>query len=94
VNTFDGQEYRFLFDAQAALNSVKADVAAGKITLNPTEKDALNKAIQSYNLAEAQWHAYHSGATSDTAGLSAAINQLVSDVNAIVAVVQAGGKKP
>lgn len=90
INVFDSTSYRTLVDAQAAIQSVKADVANGKKTLNPTEKAVLNQAIQDYNIAQAAWQAYHAGATQDTTTLASAINQLVLDIAGIASKI--GGK--
>lgn len=83
LNAFDASSYRSLIDAQAAINAVKTDAAAGKIVLTPAEKTVLNKAIADYNIAEAAWQAYHAGTTADTATLTTAINQLVADIAAL-----------
>ena len=80
LNQFDLTSYESLMGAQAVINSVKADIAK----LPPEAKPALNKAIASYNLAEAAWQSYHAGATNNQAQLSAAINQAVSDVAALI----------
>lgn len=92
INQFDATSYRVLSDAQAAINSVKADIAAGKVTPTDAEKKALNQIIADYNSANDLYQAYHSQATTDTAGLSRAINQLVSDIAAVSSQFQ-GGKK-
>src|SRR3974377_2588973 len=57
LNQFDAPSYTSLMGAQAVLNSVKADVSK----LPPEAKPALNKAIESYNVAEAEWRAHHAG---------------------------------
>ena len=90
LNAFDATSYRTLMDAQAAIDSVKADVAKGVIVLGPTQKNVLNQAIADYNTAQASWHVYHSGATADTVGLTNAINQLVADVANIVTQIRGG----
>lgn len=90
INSFDSISYQTLMDAQAAINAVKADVTAQKIVLSPAQKTVLNQAIQDYDIGQATWQAYHAGATQDTAGLTAAINQLVSDVAAIAVKIQGG----
>jgi hypothetical protein len=92
INQFDATSYRVLSDAQAAINSVKADIAAGKVTPTDEEKKVLNQIIADYNSANDLYQAYHSQATTDTGGLSRAINQLVSDIAAVSSQFQ-GGKK-
>jgi len=92
INSFDQTSYQTLMDAQAAINAVKADAASGKVTLTATQKSVLNQAISDYDLAQASWSAYHSGATADTAGLTSAINQIVADIAALASKIQSGGK--
>jgi hypothetical protein len=92
INQFDATSYRVLSDAQAAINSVKGDIAAGKVTPTEGEKKILNQIIADYNSANDLYQAYHLQATTDTAGLSRAINQLVSDIAAVSSQFQ-GGKK-
>jgi lysozyme family protein len=92
INSFDQVSYQTLMDTQAAINAVKADVASGKVTLTATQKSVLNQAIQDYDLAQAAWQAYHSGATSDTVGLTNAIDQIVADIAALASKIQSGGK--
>ena len=72
--------------AQAVLNSVKADVAK----LPPEAKPALNKAIASYNTAEAAWQAFHAGRSNDQAALTAAISQATGDVAALLTQISGG----
>ena len=88
LNTFDATSYESLMGAQAVLNSVKADI--GK--LPPEAKPALNKAIASYNAAEAAWQAYHAAGGGNTAAVNAAITQAVADVAALVTAFTAGAK--
>jgi hypothetical protein len=92
INQFDATSYRILSDAQAAINSVKSDIQAGKVTPTENEKKVLNQIIADYNTANDLYQSYHSGATSDTEGLSKAVNQLVSDIAAVSSQFQ-GGKK-
>ncbi|SRR5581483_2399287 len=92
INQFDATSFRVLADAQAAINSVKADIAAGRLTPTEDEKKILNQIIDDYNGANNLYQAYHSQATSDTAGLSRAINQLVLDIAAVSSHLQ-GVKK-
>jgi hypothetical protein len=86
LNQFDATSYESLMGAQAVLNSVKADL--GK--LPPAAKPALNKAIASYNVAEAAWQAYHAGKSGDQAALTAAITQATADVVALVVSISGG----
>ena len=88
LNQFDATSYTSLMGAQAVLNSVKADIDK----LPPDAKPALNKAIASYNVAEAAWQAYHAGKTNDQAALTTAISQAVGDVATLLTQVS-GGKK-
>jgi len=84
VNQFDSDTYRGLMDAEAAINSLKADIAVGRLTETPTIKTALNQAITDYNAANALWQAYHAtaGATQQAA-VQAAMTKLNGDVTAI-----------
>jgi hypothetical protein len=88
LNQFDATSYTSLMGAQAVLNSVKSDINK----LPPAAKPALNKAIASYNVAEAAWQAYHAGKTNDQAALTSAISQAVGDVATLLTQVS-GGKK-
>ena len=92
INQFDATSFRVLSDAQASINSVKNDIAAGKITPSEDEKKVLNQIIADYNTANDLYQSYHSGATTDTAGLSKAVNQLIVDIAAVTSQLQ-GGKK-
>lgn len=85
LNQFDAQSYTSL-GAQAVLNSVKADLS----NLPPAAKPALNKAIASYNVAEAAWQAYHAGKSSDQGALTAALTQAVGDVAALLTQINGG----
>jgi len=86
LNQFDATSYTSLMGAQAVLNSVKADIDK----LPPSAKPALNKAIASYNVAEAAWQAYHAGKTNDQAALTAAISQATGDVAALLTQMSGG----
>ncbi|HVP55741.1 MAG TPA: hypothetical protein VMU45_12175 [Candidatus Eisenbacteria bacterium] len=86
LNQFDAASYTSLMGAQAVLNSVKADINK----LPPEAKPALNKAIASYNTAEAAWQAYHAGKSNDQAALTAAITQAVGDVTALLTQISGG----
>jgi hypothetical protein len=90
INSFDQMSYQTLMDAQAGINAVKADVSSGKVTLTAPQKTVLNQAIADYDIAQAAWHAYHSGATADPAGLTSAINQIVADIAALATKIQGG----
>jgi len=88
LNQFDATSYTSLMGAQAVLSSVKADIDK----LPPDAKPALNRAIASYNIAEAAWQAYHAGKSDDQATLTKAISQAVGDVATLLTQVS-GGKK-
>jgi outer membrane murein-binding lipoprotein Lpp len=88
LNQFDATSYTSLMGAQAVLNSVKADIDK----LPPDAKPTLNRAIASYNIAEAAWQAYHAGKSDDQATLTKAISQAVGDVATLLTQVS-GGKK-
>ena len=86
LSQFDATSYESLMGAQAVLNSVKADLSK----LPPDAKPALNKAIASYNVAEAAWQAFHAGKSNDQAALTAALSQAVADVAALLTQVSGG----
>ena len=86
LNQFDATSYESLMGAQAVLNSVKADLSK----LPPAAKPALNKAIASYNTAEAAWQAYHAGKSNDQAALTTALSQAVADVAALLTQISGG----
>ena len=86
LSQFDATSYESLMGAQAVLNSVKADLSK----LPPDAKPALNKAIASYNTAEAAWQAFHAGKSNDQAALTAALSQAVADVAALLTQVSGG----
>jgi len=73
--TFDNQTYQ-------------CDPTAGPCPL--VGRPILYRAEQSYNLALAAAQAYHSGATSDTAGLTQAITQLGIDIGQLLTSVGKG----
>jgi hypothetical protein len=86
LNQFDATSYESLMGAQTVLNSVKADLSK----LPPDAKPALNKAIASYNVAEAAWQAFHAGKSNDQAALTAALSQAVADVAALLTQISGG----
>ena len=70
-------------------NAEVCDAKAGQF---PAQyKPQLNMAITALNTAAAAGKAYHSGASQDTAGLTAAVNQLSTAVTQLVS--QIGGKQ-
>ena len=85
INTFDANSYITLMGAGAVIRSVKADI--GK--LPPEAKPALNKAIASYDIAEAAWQAEHAG-TGNPAALTAAITQATADVATLLTQIKGG----
>ncbi len=85
INTFDATMYRALADAQAAINSFKADVQAGKVTETPAVKTALNQVITDYNAANALYQAYHASAgQTPTAQVQGAVTKVQVDINGLV----------
>ena len=82
INTFDSTTYRALMDAQAAINSFKADVTSGKLPETPAIKTALNQVISDYNAADQLYQAYHASAgTTPQAPVQAAVTSLQTDIN-------------
>ena len=86
LSQFDATSYESLMGAQAVLNSVKADI--GKMP--PEAKPALNKAIASYNVAEAAWQAFHAGKSNDQAALTTALAQATGDVATLLTQISGG----
>lgn len=86
LNQFDATSYESLMGAQAVLNSAKADVSKLPVGAKPI----LNKAIASYNVAEAAWQAYHAGSNNDQAALQKAIAQATADVAALLVQMSGG----
>jgi len=80
LNQFDLTSYESLMGAQAVIESVKTDIA----NLPPSAKGPLNRAIESYNIAESAWQSYHSGVSKDQVGLTAAIAQLTTNVAVLI----------
>lgn len=81
INTFDGWAYRSLYDAQAAINSFKADIQSGKVTETPTLKTIVNQMITDYNAANMAYQAWHAaGGSGPTAPVADAINKVNSDI--------------
>ena len=76
----DLTSYEALVGAQAVIESVKGNISQ----LPPAAKPVLNRAIQSYNIAEALWQSVHSGKSGDQAALTAAITQLTADVALLI----------
>ena len=85
LNTFDAVTYRALSDAQAAINSFKADIASGKLTETPAIKTALNQLITDYNAANTLYQAYHaSGGTNPSQSVvQASVTKVQGDVSAV-----------
>jgi len=69
-------------------NSQVCDPKAGSFP--DADKEYLNTAIRSYNVAESAGQAYHAGASNDTTALSAALTQLGVDVANLLS--RTGGK--
>lgn len=91
INAFDATSYRVIMDAHAAIESIRNDVASGKITLTATQKAALNQIISDQNTAQDAYKAYHAGASNDTAALSAAVAKVTSDLANLATTI--GGKQ-
>lgn len=87
INAFDSTAYDTLVTAQAAIEAAKADIGA-----HPEAKDVLNKAIATYNSAEAAYSIYHSlGDPSQQVELQKQLSDLIASVGG---VEKAFGRKP
>jgi hypothetical protein len=82
INKVDSDIYDSLLVAQAALNQAKVDFTAGKIPASA--KDEINVAIRVYNVAQASWKAYHSGASKDLVALERDIAALTREVAKVI----------
>lgn len=88
INSFDASSYQSLMTAQAALNTLKqAEPQAPQI------KPYLNQAIQDYDAAEAAWQTYHASG-SNSAGVSASLAVLTTDILKIEGLIPTTGAKP
>lgn len=91
LNTFDAYAFRSLLDAQAAVNSFRADVIVGKVQETPALKDILNKAIADLDVAELAYKAWNAaGGLGSTTPVASAISQVQADITNISS--QAGAK--
>ena len=90
INAVDANSFVDLMGAQAALQAVKADYAAGKLPSTPATKTALNSAIAAYNTAEASWQAYHAGKTNDSAVMVANVTAAVAAVASLIKIATGG----
>lgn len=94
VNTFDGQTFRALADAQAFLTTLVAQVTAGKLTLTPNQTVLFNNVASEYNVCQGSYQVYHAtalqGKAPDATALATAISQLNADVASLAS--QLGGK--
>lgn len=68
----DANAFRVIADAYAFLNSI----SNSQITLTAAQKTVFNDVVVAYNTAYTLGLAYHAGASSDAAGLTAATNNL------------------
>jgi|HubBroStandDraft_1064217.scaffolds.fasta_scaffold03153_12 hypothetical protein len=86
ANTFDSQSYLSLVTADSVIETTKADLAAGKFpaSIAGNVKTALNALIQSYDVANPVYVAYHNAALAGTATTAqqTAVTTALSDVTA------------
>jgi hypothetical protein len=80
INSFDATTYSLLLSFQKGIDSVKADFATQSPAVQAQAAPFINQAVKDYNIGEAAWQAYHSGATADTNGLTSALWQLTADL--------------
>lgn len=69
ANTFDSSSYLTLVTTDNVIQTAKADLAAGKFpaSISGNVKTALNDLIQSYNVANIAYQAYHTAAMANQA---------------------------
>lgn len=86
ANTFDSQSYLSLVTADSVIESTKTALVAGQFpaSIAGNIKTALNALIQSYDVANPVFVAYHTAALAGqaTAAQQAAVTSAVSDVTA------------
>jgi hypothetical protein len=91
ANTFDSQSYVSLVTADSVIQSTRAALTANQFPANvePAVRTAVNALIQSYDIANPIYLAYHSAALAGnaTAAQQTALTNAVSDVNAKTAAV-------
>ena len=84
LSTFDGWAYRSLFDAQAALNSLRDDVASGKLKVSDSTKATLNQVFVDYNAAQAVYKTWHdAGGTGPVQPVTDAITKVNNGISTI-----------
>lgn len=86
ANTFDSQSYLSLVTADSVIQSTKADLTADKFpaSIAGNVKTALNALIQSYDVANPVYVAYHTAALAGTATATqqTAVTSALADVSA------------
>ncbi len=82
VSNVDSYSYDVLLISQTIIGQARADYLAQN--LPASSKDVLNKAIDSYNVAESSWQSYHAGTSKDSTALEQAIQALSGAVAALV----------
>lgn len=87
INSFDGQAYDRLTEAQAALNEAKAQYQAGKIS-GPATKQIINAAGSAYETTRTSWQTWRDIVQGKTAGdANAAQLKLTQDMNQLAAAI-------
>jgi hypothetical protein len=85
INQLDASTYLVLRGTQAVLGSVRVDFDK----LPPSAKPAYNRAVASYNVAEAAWQTYHKSGGGDNTALLKAVNQASTDTTAVLTTIGA-----
>jgi hypothetical protein len=92
VNKFDSDAYDALLVTESVIQSTKADLTNNVFptSIAPNVKDALNYLINSYNVADIAYKAYHSAALAGTvtpvqqANVTTAINQMSNATSTLI----------
>jgi hypothetical protein len=86
INQADQVMGQTLAAAHAFYQNIQQDSAAGKVTLSPTEKTALNDLGTALNAAQTLYLNYHNG-TATQAAAQTAVNQVTTQQAAVQAMI-------
>lgn len=91
ANQFDSDTYLTLSTAKGAIDQAKQELANGAFsaTIAPHVKDAINKAVKVYNVADVTYQAYHTAALSGKATFTQqdAVSNSLNDLNSAVSTI-------
>jgi hypothetical protein len=88
ANQFDSNTYLALATAKGGIDQAKVELANGAFsaTISPKVKEAINYAVQSYNIADVTYQAYHTAALSGqaTPAQQSAVQNSMNNLNTAV----------